>query len=206
MNKTNPTIRAVFFDLGQVLLDFDSVTVATKMAAMTGKSPLEIGQLVRDVVAESGYELGGISSEEFVRLVSERCGVALDFAAFADAWCDIFSENAPMVSLARTLRGTVPRFILSNTNDLHIDFVRRKFPFFGEFDGYVLSYRDRVAKPDAAIYRLALERAGVEAGESLFIDDREENVLGAGAVGMNFVHYADRTQAMKEIQSWLQIA
>ena len=198
-------IRAVFFDLGNVLVNLEMERAARRLAAVTGRSEVEVVLLVTTIAHEAGYELGKTTSRNFVRLVSERCGTLLEFEKFAAAWNDMFSENTPMIELARSLRGVLPRFILSNTNELHIDFIGQQFPFFNEFDGYILSYRDHVAKPGLEIYRLALARAGAEAELSLFIDDREDNVLGARQAGMNAVHYADKPHAMKEIKQWLRL-
>jgi putative hydrolase of the HAD superfamily len=201
----NAHIRAVFFDLGNVLVNLEVETAARQLAEVTGLKERDAVAAVVAISHDAQYELGHTSSRDFVQRVSRQLGVPLPFEEFAAAWNNMFSENPPMIELARSLRGRVHRHILSNTNELHINHITERFPFFREFDGYTLSYRDGVAKPDPAIYRLALERAQVDAAHSLFIDDREENVIGAGAVGMNVVQYANRTQAMKEIQQCLQL-
>jgi len=66
-------------------------------------------------------------------------------------------------------------------------------PFAGRFDAIVLSANEGVCKPDAAIYRLALERLGVAAGEAVFIGDGDAGELpGAEAVGMRAVQLGVR--------------
>jgi putative hydrolase of the HAD superfamily len=74
--------------------------------------------------------------------------------------------------------------LLSNCGPEVIDRVKAQRPVARYFDALVVSWEVRVSKPDAAIYRIALERLGVAPGEALFVDDRPENVAGAEAVGM----------------------
>ena len=51
-------------------------------------------------------------------------------------------------------RKQIPLYIFSNTNELAITHIRRQFPFFGEFDGYILSYEHGAMKPDAKLYEV----------------------------------------------------
>lgn len=203
--ENHSPIRAVFFDLGNVLLDFDFGRAARKLSRLTGRPEPELTWSVATVVERTRYEFGHTRTDEFLKQLSRALGLQMERNELRDLWSDIFSENAEMIALARSLRGIVPRHVLSNTNELHIEFIRERFPFFAEFDGYVYSYEERVGKPDSKIYEIALQRAHAAAAHSLFIDDREENVHGARQVGMRAIHYANRTQAMKEIRQCLQL-
>jgi FMN phosphatase YigB (HAD superfamily) len=201
----NSHIHTVFFDIGNTLLDFDFGVAARRLSAMTGRPEPEVTWAMATLVERTRYELGWTTSEEFIRCVSAHFGLSLGRAEFRDVWSDIFTENDEMIALARALRGVKPRYLLSNTNDLHAEFFTERYPFIREFDGHIYSHLEGVGKPDPGIYRRALERAQTDAAHSLFIDDREENILAARQLGMNAVHYADRTQAMKEIRQCLQL-
>lgn len=199
----NSHITTVFFDLGNVLLDFDFGRAAKKLSALIHRPEPEITWTVATVVERTRYEFGQTSTKDFHEQMCRALGVSMPLGEFRELWSDIFVENDEMVALAVSLRGKIPRFILSNTNDLHIDFIRERFPFFAGFEGYVYSHEERVGKPDARIYEIALRRAGTDAAHSLFIDDRAENVIGARTVGMHAIHYANRAHALKEIQQCL---
>jgi 2-haloacid dehalogenase len=54
-------------------------------------------------------------------------------------------------------------------------------------------------KPDAAIYRLAIERFGVEAARTVFIDDNEANIAGAKAVGLIALHFTGEPKLRREL-------
>lgn len=66
-------------------------------------------------------------------------------------------------------------------------------------DGGILSYRDKLIKPDAAIYELLLSRYGLTAGESVFLDDTMANVEAARKVGIHAVCFKSKEQAEKEL-------
>lgn len=198
-------ITTVFFDIGNVLLFFDFAHASRKLSRLTGLREAEITWMVAATAERTGYEYGRCSTDDFMREISNRLGIRCDRGEFREIWGDIFTENPEMIALARSLRGLKHCHLLSNTNELHVEFFTEKFPCIREFDGHTYSYQERVGKPDPRFYRIALERADADAAHSLFIDDREENVAGARQVGMKAVHYADHRGAMKEIRQCLHI-
>jgi HAD superfamily hydrolase (TIGR01509 family) len=94
-------------------------------------------------------------------------------------------EIKPMIALQAALRADgIPTYIFSNTNGIAIGHIRRRFPFFSRFDGYILSYEVGAMKPSEKIYA-AVERATGHAGEAIvYLDDRAENVEGRAGPGL----------------------
>jgi 2-haloacid dehalogenase len=79
----------------------------------------------------------------------------------------------------------VPLFAITNFSaDFWAPFAEKEQAFFSRFRDIVVSGREKMLKPDPAIYYLALDRFELRPEEALFIDDREINVEGARAVGM----------------------
>ena len=105
----NSKIETVFFDLGNVLLDFDFGLAARKLSRLTERPEPELTWSVATVVERTQYELGRASTEEFVDAVRRALGIQMDRNEFRDLWSDIFRENEEMIALARSLRGVVPR-------------------------------------------------------------------------------------------------
>jgi 2-haloacid dehalogenase/putative hydrolase of the HAD superfamily len=64
-------------------------------------------------------------------------------------------------------------------------------PVFGLLDGRIVSGREGVMKPDAAIYRLTCERFGFKPAEALFVDDSATNIAAAEALGFHTCHFTD---------------
>ena len=71
--------------------------------------------------------------------------------------------------------------------------------FLEYMDGGILSYRDKVIKPDTAIYELLLDRYGLKAEECVFLDDTEKNLVTAGEMGIHTILFQNREQAVKEL-------
>ena len=98
--------------------------------------------------------------------------------------------NEPMIQwLERIHAAGFKTAILSNMPTDMADHVREIFPWLAEFDQHIFSAELRSTKPEPAIYRHAIEALGVAPREALFIDDREENVAGARAVGIWGIRY-----------------
>src|SRR5690606_33688103 len=95
-------------------------------------------------------------------------------------------QGEPLVeeSLLDQLRPGVRTAILSNTNELHWDWVVERYPLVRRFKTAVLSHEDGAMKPEAAIYEAALEAVGARAEQCFFTDDRPDNIEGARALGI----------------------
>ena len=171
--------KVVVFDLGKVLVDFDYRIAAAKIAP---RAKLTLEQ-VRHAMDHSPllyrFETGLMTNEEFAVEVCAICGFSGTMDEFYEAFADIFSEIQPMIAMQAALRANgIPTCIFSNTNGVAIGHIRRCFPFFANFDHYILSYEIGAMKPDAKIYA-AVERALGQTGDAIvYLDDRAENIQG----------------------------
>ena len=91
-------------------------------------------------------------------------------------------------------------YCLSNLSGLIYDGCSGELGFLGMVDGYILSWREKLAKPDPQIYHLLLDRYSLRAEECIYIDDSETNVLAAADLGMTGIVFQDQKQAEHEIQ------
>jgi len=142
--------QVVVFDLGKVLLDFDYGVAAPRIAARGNVSPEAVKRLVNQSPLLFRYETGLITTDEFFAEVKSATAFGGDFNQFKELFGDIFTPITPMIELHSELRKkSIPIYIFSNTNELQIGYIRRKFPFMKDFDGYILSFEHRAMKPDA---------------------------------------------------------
>jgi FMN phosphatase YigB (HAD superfamily) len=174
----------VVFDLGKVLVDFDFSIAARQIAIHSRKSPDEVQALIERSRFIVDYESGRLTRKEFYECVQEATGFAGSLVEFGALFADIFTAMPEMIELHAGLRrrGT-PTWIFSNTNDLAIEHIRRNFPFFANFDGYIYSYEVGVMKPQDGIYEALEKRTGRRGGEILYLDDRPENAAAGTARG-----------------------
>ena len=99
-------------------------------------------------------------------------------------FADIFTPIEPMIALHAGLRQRgLMTYIFSNTNDLAIGHIRKNYPFFKNFDGYILSFEIKAMKPDVPIYQALEKMAGKRGDEIVYIDDRAENIAGGSTRG-----------------------
>ncbi len=185
---TAAPIRAVLFDIGNVLLRFD-FSLALRAVAAHSKShdPVEILAAIERV--KIGYEDGQIDRPSFLRAafdVLEYSGTEPDFIT---AWEEIFEPNEPMVALVEQLHEHLPLFLLSNTSDIHRDYVLRRYPFFKRFAAGVYSYEVKASKPGREIFEIACRDLGLEPASTFFIDDLLPNIETARGLGFVCHHY-----------------
>lgn len=186
----NPSpIDAVFFDIGNVLLRFDPKAVAAKMAWQLRRHPLKFAQYLWKTKTVDAIERGQMSAEDLFKLFRGEFGYKGTFGQFKDFWCDHFTLERANFALLQHVARTRKAYLLSNTNALHYDYIRRRYAFPKVVHGAILSYELGLRKPEAAIYEAAVKMAGVEANRCLFIDDLAENVEGARKAGLQAIHH-----------------
>jgi len=196
---TKPSI--VVFDLGKVLVDFDYSIAGRRIAAQSKLSDAEVQRFLDQTPLLHRYELGQMTRQEFFEEVRERTGYRGSLVEFSESFADIFTEMPEMTALHAALRGKgIPSYIFSNTNDLAAEHVRRAFPFFADFDGYVLSYEVGAMKPDAKIYEALEEMSGKRGADILYLDDRQENVDAGAARGWQVILQTDPATSRATIE------
>jgi 2-haloacid dehalogenase len=190
--------EAVVFDLGNVLLDFDYGKTVARIKSKCKMSEAELKKVFSASPLFDKFEHGHFSPEEYFAEIQRITCYGGSFEEFAEFFGDVFAEAPEMIAWNEELkRKKIPRYILSNTNDLSIRFIRKRFPFFNEFDGYVLSYEHRVMKPATRIYELIEQMAGLRGNDLFYIDDREENIHAALARGWQAVHHVKPSQTLE---------
>ena len=181
---TDPAVRALLVDLGQVLVRFDHDRTLRALEAASGipvetLRPFVFGPLEREL------DLGRLTTEEFFRSVERSAGIPrIPDDVWIPAWRDIFEPDLSALHSLASIRRGVARILVSNTNPLHWEGVLRVFDVVSLVDRTVLSFETGTAKPEPAIFEAAMKAAGVAPGEALFADDRGEYVAAARTLGI----------------------
>ena len=182
------TVKAVVFDLGKVLLDFDYSIAARRLAARSTVPPEKIRSFIDTTPLLFRLETGALTADQFYREVCTSTGFCGTLAEFTGFFADVFVPIQPMIELQAVLRRRgLPTYIFSNTNDLAVCHIRRNFPFFGNFDGYVLSYEHGLMKPEAGLYEVVERQCGRRGAEILYLDDLPENIAAGAARGWQVI-------------------
>ena len=200
--STGPMVTTIFFDLGNVLVNVDTDTLVRRFAAVLP----DIQHLANDTILEEipeirRFELGEIDRYQFYDSIAGRAAGEISFSQFNVMWNDIFTEMKQMTGLLRSLHREYSLCLLSNTNCLHVEFLKTKYVFFDCIDHECYSYILKSLKPEPYIYKKALEMAGAMPGESLFIDDLRQNVSGARRAGMNAFHFSSYRSLLEDLKT-----
>jgi glucose-1-phosphatase len=199
-------ITAITFDLGNVLVRVEHLRFCRRLAALAGLSPQEVYAQVFESSLEPGYDTGRISSREFYERVTAHFGVVLDYARFCELWCDIFDPMEAMEAVVAHLASRFPLFLLSNTNALHFDYIRKRFgAILGLFQSFVLSYAVGSRKPEAAVYQALIQEVQRPPGEILFLDDKlsfVEAAWGQGLVAWQFCSPHELRHDLERFKLW----
>jgi HAD superfamily hydrolase (TIGR01509 family) len=186
------------FDLGNVLLFFDFSLFYEKLAPRCRRGDIIEGA-VWEHYRSSRIARGG-DFQTFYHGIVSALSLDMPLDEFRLAWDDIFTENVPMIELAR--QAPRPRFLLSNTNAAHADWVRRRFPgVLPLFDGCVLSNEVGAEKPEEAIYRQVERLSGAPPDQHVFIDDVPEFAAAARAFGWHGIHFTGVEDCTRQLAS-----
>ena len=181
--------QTIFFDLGKVLVDYDFGIAYKFIEERSALSAVEFGQRIPAIEELNViYETGGISTKDFFKSMAQTLEFDGSMDALALGWSDIFKPLPKNVEIARRLSEHYPLAIISNTSDTHIQFLEANYTLFEHFEQRIYSHVFGARKPSAEIYKHALERTGATAEQSLFIDDRIENVEAAVNLGWKAIH------------------
>lgn len=198
-------IRAVLFDLGKVLVDFDLDICIHKLARTSGRDSEEIKSLMFAPRMHE-FERGRLTGEEFLGEIH----AALDYPDTLDsmihAFNDIFSIMPDNVALLERISKKLPVGLVSNTNHLHAEFVESRYSFPSLFTKRIYSQETGFRKPEAEIFEVACEALGTVPGESLFIDDLLSNIEGARKLGFHTIHLEPGRDLAAELRRFPELA
>tara|TARA_R110000868_G_scaffold33014_10_gene120233 strand:+ start:509 stop:1135 length:627 start_codon:yes stop_codon:yes gene_type:complete len=195
-------IDTVIFDIGNVLYRWDLRRLFAKLI----DDPEELDWFLAHVVTPE-WHFQHDAGRAFADMVAERSREFPEYRDHITAYSERFPETIPgpvegMLDLVRALAGRgVPLFAISNFGAESWAQFRPSAPIFGIFSDIVISGEEKLIKPDAAIFELALKRFDRRADQCLFIDDRRENIEAGQAVGLAGHHFKDSRQLERELKA-----
>lgn len=185
--------QIVIFDLGGVLINLNVSRCMKAFEALMGEQNMRLvlgmdtnGEGVKSVSIATkqlmaDFERGLISPDHFIAEVLKFCHAGTTPQDVVDAWmamlADLPAERLAFVDQLRAAGHKV--YLLSNGNDLHFDFIDATYHLHNHFDGFFLSHKMHLAKPETAIFEAVKAALPPTDKEIYFIDDIEINRLAA---------------------------
>ena len=198
------TIRAVFFDVGGVLVRQKNHDKRHEWEARLGLPQGQLTQLVFGSEAAARAASGEIPEQDVWKEVRHQLGVPEDQQP--ELQRDFWAGEQLDTELVQFIQSLRPRYkigIISNAwSDARL-FHNVKFKMNTWTDGATYSAEVKLLKPDPRIYQLALSQLDVRAHESMFVDDMPVNVAAAQALGIKGVLCQDTLQTIHAIKQYL---
>jgi len=195
-------LSAVVFDYGMVLTGPPNPEAHAALLRLTGL-PLERFEHLY-WADRHAYDEGKLTGIAFWQKLVRDGGLALSQETVEELnrWDALMwtTENPAMVAWQSALkqRGLLTA-ILSNMGDSVLESVEQNFDWIHRFDVLVWSFQLRLAKPDPAIYRYVLAKLGTLPEETLFLDDKPENIQAARALGMKTILFSTVEQLRADL-------
>jgi HAD superfamily hydrolase (TIGR01509 family) len=184
--------KFVVWDVGNVIVRWDPRTLYSKIFP----DPAECDRFLSDVCTMAWHgptDCGVTFDDNCAALSARRPEHEAPIWAWKHRWSEMFSGAIPETETAIAAlhaRG-VRQYALTNMSHETEDATFAMSPAFARLDGRIVSGREGVMKPDAAIFELTCERFGFAPGEALFVDDSATNIAAARALGFHTHHFTD---------------
>jgi epoxide hydrolase-like predicted phosphatase len=196
------TIRAVFFDLGGVILRTEFQSPRERLAEEVGWTYEELVKIVFESKSSQDASIGKISEDEHWKFVAralhrplkEREAIQKEFFA---------GDIIELIAFIHSLRPRYGTGLISNAWDGLRPYMQRE-KLDDAFDTLIISAEVGVMKPEAAIFQHALEQLEVKPKEAVFVDDFAENITGCEALGMRGILFRSTEQTLKELKKLLK--
>lgn len=199
-------IDTIIFDLGGVLVDWKPEYLYRKIFKNDEQKVQWFLNNVCTPKWNAAQDAGRTIAEANKIKIAEFPEYEKEILSFYIRWEEMFSgpitENLQLFKNLKTT-GNYKIYALTNWSAEKWEEGVKLFPFFNDFDGVVVSGKEKISKPFPEIYNLILKRFSINPERVLFIDDNKENVLTANALNINGIHFNKELDLSEKIKDFL---
>jgi 2-haloacid dehalogenase len=193
-------LKNIVFDFGGVLIDWSPVYLYRQVFETEEEMNYFLEHVCRydwNLLQDAGRPL-----DEGIRLLQEKHPeYAEEIAMYYGRWEEMlggtYEENTKLI---KPLKEKYKVYGLTNWSAETIHLAMKRYDFFHDLDGIVVSGEEKLVKPDRRLYEILLERYALRAGESLFIDDNAANIETARELGFQVIHFTGDMN----LEQWLR--
>jgi len=206
-------LRAVVFDYGMVLSGPPHAEAHKELQRITGLSHEELERLYW--VDRLAYDRGDLTGLRFWQKLVSDAGLNLSDEEinqlnFWDARMWTTTNPETLAWHNQLKENGFKTGILSNMGDSVLENIQQHFSWISDFDVLIWSFQHSMIKPDPKIYHLLLARLGTAPDETVFLDDKLENIEAARRLGIHGLHFSTVAQLRQDLiasglDSWLPL-
>ncbi len=180
-------MKNILFDLGGVVIDIDINKTVNKLSQLLNITVENYKELMNNPVFKK-YEIGEISTDIFLEELHKLSNYNSSKEQLADAWNSMII-NVPdnRIKLIEELNKTKNLYVLSNTNELHVNHFNKMIPGYDNLDklfkNVYYSHKIGYRKPKKEAFEYVINDCKILPNETLFLDDNEDNIITANKLG-----------------------
>ena len=195
-------ITTIIFDIGQVLAAFDSQGYLNRMKLSKEKREKVMLATVQDLSHWDEHDRGVLTDEEFIQKSLKKVpGIEPELREFFNNIYNMVSEYDYAEQWLLDFKKAGYRlYILSNYGTTTFAYAKEHFKFLKHVDGMVISSDVHYVKPEPEIYKILLDKYQIIPEESVFMDDRADNVEMAASFGIHAIQFKNKEQVMEELK------
>lgn len=180
-------IRAIIFDLGGVLFTNATQEFSEYLATTHSLSASAVHELLGDSDIGNAYREGKMTRDEFWKSVRSTLHLSEPIDVLENEWIQRYKLIPGTKDIITTLKKKYPVYFLSDNVKERVEKIDAIYHLLSWFDGGVFSHDIGIRKPNPIIYQITLEKFEVKPEETIFIDDKEKNLVPARAMGIHTI-------------------
>jgi len=198
-------VKNVVFDLGNVLLDFNSDEIIADYVK-DEKLHQQISENIFNSKEWILLDRGEITAKEATnRFINRMPDKEKLVREIMDNWKHYLTPIQVNVEVLNNIaQKPINLYVLSNFHKEAFEEVYEKYDFFNHFDGMIISYREKTVKPERKIYEKLIDRYNLKPDTTLFIDDSERNIEAAKKLGFKTIHFNDNMKLSSSITDYIR--
>ncbi|AWI06444.1 HAD family hydrolase [Clostridium drakei] len=195
--------KNIIFDLGNVLLNFKPKEYLKAKITEINK----VSEIYKEIFQSEQWEMldrGTITEEDAINIIIKKSIKNEELIKIAfENWYELLTPIEDSIKVLRELKSEGYKiYFLSNFHLLAFEYVTNKYDFFKLFDGGIVSYKEKLLKPEEKIYKRIIDEYDIEPKKSIFIDDVESNVEYARKLNFGAILFKNPKDLRGKLKSY----
>ncbi|MBI2650853.1 HAD hydrolase-like protein [Candidatus Woesearchaeota archaeon] len=195
--------KTILCDLGNVIVFVDHKKITEGLEKFSNKNKDEIHNFFINSRARKKFDKGRISPKQLFEDFKSNLNLNMNFNQFKRIWRSCFyGLNKDMEKLLYRLKKNYKLVLLSNTDEMHFNYIKSKYKVLNIFNEFVLSYKVGCAKPNPLIYLEALKKCRAFPWDIIYIDDISKFVATAKLFGIKSLQYKNFGKLKQDLKNY----